>query len=296
MVGVSNKIDSLLKDALDLHVHSGPGLISRSLDHVEASREAKNAGMRGIVVKDQHSMTCYSVYFIKKYVLGEQPFELFGGIVLNNATGGINPYTVDAAIKSGAKIIWMPTSSSENHIETHKRIQTGFPKTKEKTIDEIPLKIVDPNGKLLPQVSQICSLIAQGDVVLGTGHLYLDEIRLLVQEAIDQGVKKILMQHPEFIVDASIEDMIAFADKGVFIEHSMAFYVKGTIDPEYLLEMIRKVGAERTTLGSDLGQVGNPSPVEGFRKCLEIMLKLGVSDEEIDLMIRKNPAKLLNLD
>ena len=60
--------------------------------------------------------------------------------------------------------------------------------------------------------------------------------------------------------------------------------------------MIRKVGAERTVLGSDLGQVGNPLPMEGIRKCLEIMLNLGVSDEEIDLMIRKNPAKLLNLD
>jgi predicted TIM-barrel fold metal-dependent hydrolase len=76
----------------------------------------------------------------------------------------------------------------------------------------------------------------------------------------------------------------------------MVFYVKGTIDPEYLLEMVRKVGAERTVLGSDLGQIGNPSPIEGIRKCIEIMLNLGITDEEIDLMIRKNPAKLLNLD
>lgn len=294
-MGVSDKIDNLLKGALDLHVHSGPGLIPRSLDHVQAARDAMAAGLRGIVVKDQHSMTCHSVYFIKEYILGEQPFEMFGGLVLNNAAGGINPHTVDGAIKSGAKIIWMPTASAENHIETHKRIHTDFPKTKEKLIDEIPLKIVDPDGALLPQVSQICSLIAQGDVILGTGHLYLDEIRLLVDEAIDRGVKKILMQHPEFLIDASIEDMIAFADKGVFIEHSMVFYVKGTIDPEYLLEMVRKVGAERTVLGSDLGQIGNPSPMEGIRKCIEIMLNLGISDEEIDLMIRKNPTKLLNL-
>jgi hypothetical protein len=295
-MGVSDKIDSLLNGAIDLHVHSGPGLIPRSLDHVQAARDAMDAGLRGIVVKDQHSMTCYSVYFIKKYILGDQPFEMFGGLVLNNAAGGINPHTVDGAIKSGAKIIWMPTASAENHIETHKRIHTDFPKTKEKLIEEIPLKIVDADGALLPQISQICSLIAQGDVALGTGHLYLDEIRLLVDEAIDRGVNKIIMQHPEFLIDASIEDMIAFADKGVFIEHSMVFYVKGTIDPEYLLEMVRKVGAERTVLGSDLGQIGNPSPIEGIRKCIEIMLNLGITDEEIDLMIRKNPAKLLNLD
>jgi hypothetical protein len=203
---------------------------------------------------------------------------------------------VDGAIKSGAKIIWMPTASAENHIETHKRVHTDFPKTKEKLIGEIPLKIIDNNGNLLPQISQICSLIAEADIILGTGHLYLEEIKLLVDEAIKQGVKKILMQHPEFLINASIDDMIDFANKGVFIEHSMVFYVKGTIEKEYLLEMIRKVGAERTVLGSDLGQMGNPSPMEGIRSCIKIMLEMGISDEEIDLMIRKNPAKLLNLE
>jgi predicted metal-dependent TIM-barrel fold hydrolase len=76
----------------------------------------------------------------------------------------------------------------------------------------------------------------------------------------------------------------------------MVFYVKGTIDKEYLLEMVKKVGAERTTLGSDLGQIGNPSPIEGIRSCVNMMLEMGISDEEIDLMIRKNPAKLLGLE
>ena len=148
---------------------------------------------------------------------------------------------------------------------------------------------------LLPQMPLILDLIAAGDVVMGTGHLYLEEIKLLVDEALNRGVKKILIQHPEFLIEASVDEMVEFADKGAFIEHSMVFYTKGTIAPEYLLEMVRKVGAERTVLGSDLGQMGNPLPMAGIRKCLEIMLDLGISDEEIDLMIRKNPAKLLNL-
>jgi imidazolonepropionase-like amidohydrolase len=190
----------------------------------------------------------------------------------------------------------MPTASAENHIETHKRIHTEFPKTKEKLIEEIPLKIVDQKGNLVPQISQICQLIARADIILGTGHLYLDEIRLLVDEAIKQGVKKILFQHPEFLIDATIDDMIEFADKGVFIEHSMVFYIKNIVEPEYLKEMVRKVGAERTVLGSDLGQLKNPLPMDGYRQCLKLMLEMGITEEEIDLMIRKNPAKLLNLD
>jgi hypothetical protein len=291
----SDKISKLLAGAIDLHVHSGPGLIPRSLDHAEAARDAIDAGLRAIVVKDQHSMTCHAVYLVRKHILKDSAFDIFGGMVLNNATGGLNPHTVDGAIKSGAKIIWMPTASAENHIETHKRIHTEFPKTREKLLEEIPLKIIDKNGNLLPQISTICRLIAEADVILGTGHLYLDEIKLLVAEAQKQGVKKILMQHPEFLINATVDEMIEFANKGVFIEHSMVFYVKGTIDKEYLLEMVKKVGAERTTLGSDLGQIGNPLPMEGIRSCVKIMLEMGISDEEIDLMIRKNPAKLLNL-
>ena len=296
-MGVSEKIDSLLKGAIDLHVHSGPGLIPRSLDHAQAAKEAMEAGMRAIVVKDQHSMTANAVYFIQKYIIGQDsPFKVFGGLVLNNAAGGLNPHVVDGAIKSGVKIVWMPTASAENHIETHKRIHTDFPATKEKLLEEIPLKIVDADGKLLPQMDPILDLIAAGDVVMGTGHLYLDEIKLLVDRAIQRGVKKILMQHPEFLVEASIDEMVEFADKGVLIEHSMVFYTKGTFEPEYLVEMIRRVGAERTVLGSDLGQMKNPLPMVGIRKCLELMLNLGVSDEEIDWMIRKNPARLLGLD
>ena len=291
-----DKVSKLIAGSIDSHVHSGPGLIPRSLDHVQAARDAMAADMKAIIVKDLHSMTCNAIYFIQNYILKDAPLDIFGGMVLNNATGGLSPHTVDGAIKSGAKIIWMPTASAENHIETHKRVHTDFPKTKEKLIDEIPLKIIDNNGNLLPQISQICSLIAEADIILGTGHLYLEEIKLLVDEAIKQGVKKILMQHPEFLINATVDDMIDFANKGVFIEHSMVFYVKGTIEKEYLLEMIRKVGSERTVLGSDLGQMGNPSPMEGIRSCIKIMLEMGISDEEIDLMIRKNPAKLLDLE
>ena len=152
----SDHVSKLLAGSIDSHVHSGPGLIPRSLDHVQAARDAIAAGMRAIVVKDQHSMTCNAIYFIQNYVLKDAPLDIFGGMVLNNATGGINPHTVDGAIKSGAKIIWMPTASAENHIETHKKIHTDFPKTEKKLIDEIPLKIIDKNGSLVKIFKRLC--------------------------------------------------------------------------------------------------------------------------------------------
>jgi len=41
-----DKITKLLQGAVDLHVHSGPGLIPRSLDHAEAVKQALAVGMR----------------------------------------------------------------------------------------------------------------------------------------------------------------------------------------------------------------------------------------------------------
>ena len=36
-------------------------------------------------------------------------------------------------------------------------------------------------------------------------------------------------------------------------------------EPDELNDMIIAAGIDQTILGSDLGQVGNPSPVDGFR-------------------------------
>jgi hypothetical protein len=291
-----DKVEKLLQGAVDLHVHSGPGLLPRSLDHAEAIKQALAAGMRGLVVKDQHSMTSGSIYFLKEHLFKGAPIEFYGGLVLNNTSGGISPHTVDCAIKYGGKIIWMPTLSAKNHIDFHSKGHTSFPTTTEKPLPAIPLTILDSNGQLIPEISEICRLIARADVILATGHLHLSEIRLLIAEAKKQGVKKILMNHPEFIINASLDEMVEIADQGVMIEHSYALVVSGELHKDYLVEMIRRVGAERTIIGSDLGQQGNPYPVDGLKACIRDLLERGIKDEEIDLVLRKNPAKLLGLN
>lgn len=289
-------VSELLKDAIDVHVHSGPGVIPRSLDHFEATQQCLDAGMRGLILKDQHGMTANQAYLLKKYIFKDAPIHIFGGMPLNNATGGVSVHAVNAAITYGAKIIWMPTMSHENHIEFHKHHKSFFSKYENKDVEETPLTILGPDRQLLPQIKKICELIAKADIILGTGHCYIEEIKLLVDEAIKIGVKKILMQHPEFLINASMDDMIELADKGVFIEHSYTTVISKNLTLEYLFEMIRKVGAHRTVVGSDLGQEGRIYPVEGLRKFIKEMLDMGLKEEEIDLVLRKNPAKLLGLD
>jgi len=291
------RIDALLKGAVDIHVHSGPGMIPRKLDHYEATRQSLDAGIRALVLKDHHAMTSGAAYFINEYLAKGEPVKAYGSICLNNTAGGLNPYVVDAAIKYGAKVIWFPTVSAENHIESHKDKQKkkGFPDTKEKALPEKALKVIDSDGKLLPEVSEICKLIAKADVALGTGHLSVPEIRLLIDEARQQGVKRIFVDHPEFTVNATIPEMVEFADKGAFIEHTCVIAIND-LTTEYLIEMIRAVGASRTIIGSDLGQTTQVYPVEGLRKVMKTLLYAGIGEDEIDLMFRKNPAILLGLD
>src|SRR3546814_6594523 len=45
-------IERLLKGAIDLHCHSGPSVMPRDLYHIEAIKEASDAGLRAILFKD----------------------------------------------------------------------------------------------------------------------------------------------------------------------------------------------------------------------------------------------------
>jgi predicted metal-dependent phosphotriesterase family hydrolase len=59
---------------------------------------------------------------------------------------------------------------------------------------------------------------------------------------------------------------------------------------------IRAVGPGNVVLSSDLGQVGNPVHTDGFTAFLPRLREAGFSDDEIDAMTRRNPARLLGLD
>jgi microsomal dipeptidase-like Zn-dependent dipeptidase len=73
-------------------------------------------------------------------------------------------------------------------------------------------------------------------------------------------------------------------------------------DPAMIASMIRSVGPERCVLGTDAGVswsekgLMNPYPVEGLAALVGTLKKQGFTDAEIQIMARRNPRKLLNLD
>jgi hypothetical protein len=233
---------------------------------------------------------------------GRHGVTLLSGIALNNTVGGINRYAVDHAIKLGGKIVWMPTFSSANHLHHHshdKDFDKKFPSTKERMLAPTPLTVVDAKGALLEEVKFVLDLIAENDLVLSSGHLHIKEIWPLFEEAKARGVKRLLVNHPTFVVDASMDDIRRLVGMGAYVEHSVCMFIEGSkfklYGPDNLRELITAGTVERTILGSDLGQVGNPTPVEGFRSVIRTCLELGYAEGEIRQMISTNGSRLFGL-
>lgn len=290
------RADALLEGAYDLHVHSGPSTMPRQVDHLEAAEEAARAGMKGLLFKDHHYSVAPFIPLLDR-VLARPDFRMFSGLVLNNSTGGFNPYVVDAQLKMGARLIWMPTAQAANHVRSAHR--------KTRLASNVQLKAspllspLDPLGNVLDVVKQILDSIAEFDAILSSGHLHVWEIWRLFDEARSRGVKRLLINHPMYGLHFSYEDIRDLARLGAVVEQSAGLYIDSrfnTYSPQELKEHIDAAGVENSSIGSDLGQVDNPTPVQGMRQAIKLCLALGYSDAEVRMMVAANPARLLGQD
>ncbi|WP_028605698.1 DUF6282 family protein [Ottowia thiooxydans] len=292
----------LLEGAVDLHCHSGPSVMPRYFDHCDAMEEASSVGMRALLIKDHYySATPVTELLNKRFA--HLKVTLLSGVPLNNTTGGLNIYAVEHGIKLGAKLVWMPTFSSKNHLDHHKKdeeFKDKFPQTKKAMLEPTPLTVLDDQGKLLPEVLPILDMIAENDIVLSSGHLHISEIWPLFEEAKRRGVTRLLCNHPTYVIDATLDDIKRLVGMGVYVEHSMCMFVPGSkfkfYDPVELQAMIVAGTVDRTILGSDLGQLGNPRLVDGFRNVIETCLDLGYGEADVRKMVSTNAASLVGLN
>lgn len=294
----SQEVADLLVGAVDLHCHSGPAAMPRILDHHEALMDCAAARFRALVYKDHFYLGTPHALLLEK-LFPESGVRLFSGIALNNASGGINPHAVDHATKIGAKIVWMPTLSADNHIKQIAGQAKTFPKTSQKMLDPIPLSALDANGKLTDATKQVLDLIAEADIILAGGHLPASELLIVFEEAGRRGVKKMIVNHPTYIVGATDDDIRELVKLGVYMEHSICMFVEGRAKkygPDKLAHLIEVAGVDRTLLCSDLGLVGSPRPVDGYREIVKTLLDLQMPAADIRKLISENAAALLNLD
>ena len=288
----------VLEGAVDLHVHPAPSPLPRRIDAAEAGELAGEAGFEAIVVKSHHHSTVMDVLALGEPGANGAGARVYGGIALNSAVGGLNPHAVDLALKMGGRIVWFPTIGSPQHIAHHKaHPDLKFPKLAVKLEPEEPIDVFDGNGQLKPEVHRILESIAEADAILASGHMAPASIPAVFEAAREKGVRRMLVNHPNFVIEASYDDARHWVGLGAVIEHSLCMYDDASSfyhwDLDTMLKWIEAVGAEHSTLGSDLGQESNPLPTESFRKIVTGLLGRGMPEREVRRMVADNPRQLL---
>ncbi len=259
-----------LKGIVDVHVHSDPDSSPRSIDALDAARMARDEGMRALLLKNHFAPTIQLAYIVGRAVPG---VEVYGGVVLNRPVGGINVAAVEqaATFKGGrAKVVWMPTFDA----------------------GKVP---ISRDGKLLPEVLEVLRVMARYNLALATGHSTAAEHLMLVREARKSVITRIILTHPYGVM--TVDQMKEAAAQGAYVELVYhALLAGGRITISDYASVIHSVGAEHCILSSDLGQADSPVHTVGWKTYLDQLLKAGVSQGEIDLMARRNPARLLGLE
>jgi hypothetical protein len=273
-----------LSGVIDIHCHTDPDSVPRSIDALDLVKLAKSRGERGLVLKNHYEPTASLAYIIRKDVPG---IEVFGGIDLNLPVGGVNPAAVEhmTKVKGGyGRVVWMPTFDAENQVRFSK--------------ENRPFASVSKDGQLLPQTKQVIEICARHDLLLETGHSSAAEGLMIIREARRQGVKHIVVTHAMIKpIHMTTDQMREAAKMGAYIE----LVYNALIGPNkeftfgQYAAAIRAVGPDHCILSSDLGQVGNPLHPDGLVQFFAGLRKEGISQADIDLMSKTNPARVLGL-
>jgi hypothetical protein len=280
---------------VDMHVHSHPDVFGRNMDDIDVATLARAKGMRGIVLKNHISETASRAALVMKVVPG---IEVFGGIVLNKAVGGINPDAVEwmhRVYGGRGKVVWLPTFEADRHVKVlSKPDARGL--------------VVAPGGQVTPEMEAILKIIARENLLLATGHVHPEEIVAVVRRARDLGVKNIIITHGLTNVPGlTMAQARQVADMGAVIEVCFLQFLAGPnaplaflthwtqINAKHVAAAIKEIGAKSLVVSSDLGQSANMTHPDGIEAAIAAMKREGISDADIDLMMRKNPARLLGL-
>ncbi len=319
--------EELLIGAIDIHVHPGPHLMTspRRLDPIRVAIQARDAGMQALVYLDVSEMSNGIAWLVNQHV---PDFYVYGGLILNTVYGGMNPRSVKTALYygDGAKYIQFGTHSAYFQASREGRVIDGkyrliqeiYPKFKDEELGRairIPVN-EDPGVEL----DEILKLVADHPhVYIDTGHVSVEEAIRLVDLKKKYGYQKIIVSSSVTKL-ASVAQLKYMIGQGALVEHTIASYmaqqmIPGThyyIEEEYMSideamdkeaeggirrvgELVRELGAENCILSTDSGRYSMPTPLECMRVFIACMLDLNISAEEIRLMVKTNPERLLGI-
>ncbi len=295
-MGVRNKplgripaavIDDIWKGSIDMHIHPGPDPnAERPIDSIKVAKLAQEAGMAGVVLKSFFYPTVSDAFLIQNNITPD--ITVAGSIVISYTTTGGLAYaakTIETNAKIGCRFVWFPAMDAK-----HCRSYLG---------QEGGIWILDENGSLKTEVYDILKVIKEYDMVVASGHMSYEETTVLFDAAVSMGITKMIATHPLAELSLFTMDQIKeLAAKGVYIEHVYGTLMPrlGNMDPSDYVDCVKEIGAEHCVMGTDLAQVWDVDPATGMRLFIAMMLQFGCTPEEVSLMAKENPAKLLGLN
>ncbi|GAB2795736.1 DUF6282 family protein [Amycolatopsis magusensis] len=285
----------LVRGAYDVHIHVAPDVMRRRIDDVTLADRFAEAGMAGFVLKSHYVPTAERAEVVRRARPG---IDAVGAITLNASVGGLNPIAVEIAGRGGAKVVWMPTVDSANQ----RRCQAAEPEgatppmwarlqadLREAGMAADPVEVLDADGTVSERTRQVLRLIARHDMTLATGHLHGDESARVIDAAVEEGVRRIVVTHPEFTSQRiGLDHQRDLAAKGALLERCFTTPYTGKVGWDLWFTNIREAGPENSVLSSDLGQPFNPPVEDGLALCADKLLEAGFQDEEIRTMAVHN--------
>ena len=277
--------DPALIGAIDLHAHFGPDSYERQWDAFEVVKLAKERGLRGVVLKNHWSETAGLATLIRKY--GTQGIEVFGAVTMDTPVGGVNPmavrYMADVEGTWG-RIVWMPTHDSEHEVNYNKETRAKA--------------IVSRNGKLIPEVLEVLDLIKERNLTLATGHVEPEEALMIMTEAKQRGITRIIVTHPLLgpqFTSMSVPQLQESVKLGGAVEITAGAFFRDGPAKTHAIEVIKTLGTQNVFVGSDSGLVGTPNHPDALAMAAKALRAAGFSEQDLNRMFKETPARLVGL-
>lgn len=284
--------DPLLEGVIDIHLHAAPDSKARLGNELEFARAARAAGYKSMLFKS-NDFSCHDRAYLIRQELPD--FEVFGSLCMNRVHGDkVNVFAAEKAVATTdnlCRCIWMPTQDAVyQNVRNHGKKEG--------------IAVLDANGRVLPEVVRVMEICAEANIIFATGHSSPKESIVLARKAREVGVRKCVITHANSGIWKMTHDQIKQCiDLGAWMEYSYItnLWGSGTGLPDFErmsdkeFADFARIAPERSIITTDLGQVGMPHPVEGMRRCIFALLENGLSQKQVDYMVRTNPSRLVGL-
>lgn len=284
---------ALLDGAIDLYVHCSPDVLARQGDDVFAAEQARAAGLAAIVHRHHFQTTVDRATLAREHT----GFPIFGALELVDSVGGVNVAAADVALRSGAVWISLPTLSARRFAEHNAR--RGMRVDPAMLIGPGGLVVVDDEGRVLPEVSDVIDLVAEHDAVLGLGYVSPAECLAVLDAAALAHVRAVVLTGPHVTGMSAGEVAEIVARPGAWLELlCMPLYWDvgrgaGTQSTEEAAALMRRVGLDHCVLSSDGGSAGAPPAAELLSWGCERLIEQGLSQAEAHALVHDGPRELL---